>query len=60
MPISKDMAAPTSRWMEIRRGFEGAYNLYPKEKFLDFTTTAFLLKEVDEEIKIKELKRIGL
>ena len=57
MPITKDMAASTSVWMKVRNEFESAYNLYDKDKFLDFVTTAWVLKEVDVELVEKEFLR---
>lgn len=52
MPITKEIVAPTSRWMKVRNEFEKAYETYTKDQFLDFITTAYIVKEVDEELAI--------
>ena len=48
--ITKDMVKPTSYWAKVRDEFERAYDMYPKEKFLDYITTAYIVKEVDLEL----------
>jgi len=53
MPITKDMVAPTSMWAKVRNGFEKAYDMYTKEQFLDYITTAYIVKEVDLELERK-------
>jgi len=35
MAITKEMASPTSKWMQVRNQFEEAYDIYTKEQFLE-------------------------
>ena len=48
--ITKNMVKPTSRWAKVRDAFERAYDMYSKEEFLDYITTAYIVKEVDLEL----------
>ena len=56
--ITKEMARSTSIWMKVRNGFEKAYDMYSKEQFLDFITTAYIVKEVDLELVEKVLREV--
>ena len=51
--ITKNMVKSTSRWAKVREGFERAYDMYSKERFLDSITTAYIVKEVDLELERK-------
>ena len=57
MSITKDMVAPTSRWAKVRHDFERAYDMYTRERFLDYITTAYIVKEADLELERKQNER---
>ena len=42
-------------WQEIRDELEKVQKLYSNEQFLDFLSTAFIVKEVDRELLYKVL-----
>lgn len=58
--ITKNMVASESRWMKVRNEFEKIYDEHTKDFFLDFITTAYIVKEVDAEEAEKERSRISI
>ena len=51
--ITKNMVAPSSRWLKVRTDFERLYDEHIKDYFLDVITTAYIVREaeLDEALK---------
>ena len=58
--ITKNMAAPDSRWIRVRNVFEKLYDEHAKDYFLDAITTAYILKEVEAEQQMAEASKEGV
>ena len=46
-------------WAKVRNGFERAYDMYTREQFLDYITTAYIVKLADLELERKEKEGIN-
>ena len=54
MPITKNMIAKGSHAWVIRQNLESMQKSLTNDQFLDALTTAFIVKEVDIEMLLKE------
>ena len=59
MPITKDMVAPNSQWAKVRDSFERAYDMFAREQFLDYITTAYIVHVAELELEISKPSGLG-